>query len=180
MTKIPYPNPYRDPFGGDGSDLTDRCLELSRETSSSRRSARPAKSPRFSSKRCRPMAAMSCLPTTFMPKLRALCDRHGILLVVDEIKVGLGRTGEWFAFQHGGIAADLILLGQVAGRRTAPQRDRRPQGDSRRRAGHCALYDGRQRHQLRRWYRHRCEEIERLELVERSRMAGERTAARIE
>ena len=54
-------------------------------------------------------------PDDFMPKLRALCDRHGIYLVLDEIKVGMGRTGEWFAFQHGGIEPDFVLLGKSLG-----------------------------------------------------------------
>ena len=50
-------------------------------------------------------------PPDFMPKLRALCDRHGILLAVDEIKVGVARTGKMFAYQHGGVEADIVLLG---------------------------------------------------------------------
>ncbi|MER3438332.1 MAG: aspartate aminotransferase family protein, partial [Chloroflexota bacterium] len=54
-------------------------------------------------------------PPDFMPKLRQLCDRHGIFLVVDEIKVGMGRTGRWFAYEHGGVVADLVLLGKSLG-----------------------------------------------------------------
>lgn len=46
----------------------------------------------------------------FLPKLRALCDRHRILLVCDEIQSGMGRTGKWFAFEHFGIEPDIILM----------------------------------------------------------------------
>ncbi len=46
----------------------------------------------------------------FLPRLRALCDKHHILLVCDEIQSGIGRTGKWFAFQHFGIEPDMILL----------------------------------------------------------------------
>jgi 4-aminobutyrate aminotransferase len=54
-------------------------------------------------------------PSDFMPKLRVLCDLYGILLVVDEIKVGLGRTGRWFSYEHGDVAADVVLLGKSLG-----------------------------------------------------------------
>jgi 4-aminobutyrate aminotransferase len=54
-------------------------------------------------------------PPDFMPKLRALCDRYGILLAVDEIKVGLARTGRMFAYEHGGVEADVVLLGKSLG-----------------------------------------------------------------
>ncbi|MHC4698198.1 MAG: aminotransferase class III-fold pyridoxal phosphate-dependent enzyme [Planctomycetota bacterium] len=47
---------------------------------------------------------------SFLPKLRALCDKHGILLVCDEIQSGAGRTGKWFAFEHFGIVPDIILM----------------------------------------------------------------------
>ncbi len=45
----------------------------------------------------------------FLPRLRALCDKHGILLVCDEIQSGAGRTGKWFAFEHFDIVPDIIL-----------------------------------------------------------------------
>lgn len=51
-------------------------------------------------------------PPEFLPALRALCDRHGILLVIDEIQSGIGRTGKMFASQHfgeGGVEADVLL-----------------------------------------------------------------------
>lgn len=46
----------------------------------------------------------------FLPKLRALCDKHGILLVCDEIQSGTGRTGKWFAYEHFGIEPDIVLM----------------------------------------------------------------------
>jgi 4-aminobutyrate aminotransferase len=54
-------------------------------------------------------------PDDFLPKLRALCDRHGIYLVLDEIKVGIARTGKWFAYEHGAIEPDFVLLGKSLG-----------------------------------------------------------------
>ena len=47
-------------------------------------------------------------PDDYLPKLRALCDKYGILLICDEVMAGFGRTGEWFAFQNYGIQPDLI------------------------------------------------------------------------
>jgi 4-aminobutyrate aminotransferase len=46
----------------------------------------------------------------FLPKLRALCDKHGILLVCDEIQSGAGRTGKWFAFEHTNVNPDIVLM----------------------------------------------------------------------
>jgi 4-aminobutyrate aminotransferase len=49
-------------------------------------------------------------PDDFLPGLRALCDDHGILLVLDEIQSGLGRTGKLFACEHWGIHGDILCL----------------------------------------------------------------------
>lgn len=49
-------------------------------------------------------------PASFMRGLREICDRHGILLIVDEIQSGFGRTGRWFAFEHYGIDPDIITV----------------------------------------------------------------------
>lgn len=46
----------------------------------------------------------------FLPGLRKLCDRHGILLVIDEIQSGFGRTGTMFACEHWGVVPDILCL----------------------------------------------------------------------
>jgi 4-aminobutyrate aminotransferase len=49
-------------------------------------------------------------PTNFMQELRAICDRHGILLVVDEVQSGAGRTGKWWAIEHTGVEPDMVCM----------------------------------------------------------------------
>ncbi len=47
-------------------------------------------------------------PTVFMKELRKICDKHGVLLVVDEVQSGAGRTGKWWAVEHTGVHPDII------------------------------------------------------------------------
>ncbi|HEY7527030.1 MAG TPA: acetyl ornithine aminotransferase family protein [Candidatus Limnocylindria bacterium] len=47
-------------------------------------------------------------PASFMAGLREICDEHGILLVVDEIQSGMGRTGRWWAIEHTGVQPDIV------------------------------------------------------------------------
>lgn len=51
----------------------------------------------------------------FFPKLRALCDKHGILLIVDEIQSGVGRTGNWWAVEHTGVKPDIVCTAKGLG-----------------------------------------------------------------
>lgn len=51
----------------------------------------------------------------YLPGLRALCDEHGWLLMLDEIQTGMGRTGRWFAHQHAGIVPDVMTLAKALG-----------------------------------------------------------------
>jgi 4-aminobutyrate aminotransferase len=49
-------------------------------------------------------------PTVFMQELRRICDRHGILLVADEVQSGAGRTGKWWAIEHTGVEPDIVCI----------------------------------------------------------------------
>jgi len=51
-------------------------------------------------------------PHGYLSALRSLCDAHGLLLIVDEIYTGFGRTGRWFACDHEGVVPDLLCLGK--------------------------------------------------------------------
>ncbi|WP_114945569.1 ornithine--oxo-acid transaminase [Microvirga calopogonii] len=54
-------------------------------------------------------------PEGYLKDLRAICDRHNVLLILDEVQSGLGRTGRWFAHQHENIKPDGLILGKALG-----------------------------------------------------------------
>lgn len=54
-------------------------------------------------------------PPSFLPGLRQICDEHGILLVLDEIQSGCGRTGRFFAFEHFGVEPDVVIMAKGLG-----------------------------------------------------------------
>jgi len=54
-------------------------------------------------------------PEGFFRELREWCSRNNILLIIDEVQAGLGRTGRWFAFEHEGIRPDGLILGKALG-----------------------------------------------------------------
>jgi ornithine aminotransferase len=54
-------------------------------------------------------------PAGYLRLVREICDRHRVLMIVDEVQSGLGRTGRWFAFQHDCIVPDAVILGKALG-----------------------------------------------------------------
>ena len=110
---LPYPYPYRWPLGRD-EDASDEALALVRHALED-----PASG-------VGPVAAIVVEPVQgnggvvispdgFLGGLRELCDRHGIVLVFDEIQCGFGRTGRLWAAEHWGVVPDLMTVGKGIG-----------------------------------------------------------------
>jgi 4-aminobutyrate aminotransferase len=55
------------------------------------------------------------VPDDFLRALREICDEHGILLIMDEVQSGFGRTGKFFAYEHAGIVPDIIVMAKGLG-----------------------------------------------------------------
>jgi adenosylmethionine-8-amino-7-oxononanoate aminotransferase len=62
---------------------------------------------------CQAAAGIRIYPAEYLGGLRALCDRHRVLLIADEIATGLGRTGTWLACDQAGIVPDIVCLGKA-------------------------------------------------------------------
>lgn len=108
--RVPFPDPYHLGNSDEGLDCADRSLRALQhlfETSA------PADS--IAAVIIEPVLGEGGFivpPAHFFPKLRELCNQHGILLIADEVQSGFGRTGKMFACEHFGIEPDLLLLGK--------------------------------------------------------------------
>ena len=52
-------------------------------------------------------------PPEFLQGLRKVCDQHGIMLIVDEVQCGFGRTGSFFAIEESGVRPDIMVIAKV-------------------------------------------------------------------
>jgi 4-aminobutyrate aminotransferase-like enzyme len=110
--RAPGPYPYRCIWGDDCADCGLRCVDNLREV------IKQQSSNRVAGIVVEPIQgwAGSIVPTDqFMPALRALCDELGILLMADEVLVGMGRTGKMFCVDHWNVVPDLLTTGKGFG-----------------------------------------------------------------
>jgi 4-aminobutyrate aminotransferase len=112
VTHVPYPNAFRHPFtdeASDGATVSRACLSWIEDRLF--KTTTPADE----------VAAIVVevvqgeggyvpAPKEFLDGLRRICDEHGILLIVDEVQSGMGRTGKMFACEHYGLKPDIITL----------------------------------------------------------------------
>ena len=106
VTHVPYPNPYRPLFAGadQGRAVLDYIEMLFQNN------LPPAEVAAILVEPIQGEGGYLVPPDSFLPGLRALCDRHGILLIFDEVQCGIGRSGRMFASQHWGVSPDIMTL----------------------------------------------------------------------
>lgn len=102
----PYPYAYK--LGMTEAQATDFCLAALEELLLSQTS--PAETAAILMEPVLGEGGYVVPPTAFMKGLRELADRHGILLIFDEVQSGFGRTGKWFAQEHFGVVADIMTV----------------------------------------------------------------------
>lgn len=108
LSLIPYPNTYRDGYGAGATALGSLEVLL----------AGPAPPQEVAALFIEPIQSdggMLVAPDGYFPAVEALCRAHGILIVSDEVKVGLGRTGERNAYKGAGIEPDIVVFGKGLG-----------------------------------------------------------------
>jgi 4-aminobutyrate aminotransferase len=108
---LPYPDPYR-PHTGDAATIVSDVLDRADIELAQGRTAAVIVEPVQSD------GGVIVPPDGFLAGLRELCDRHGAYLIVDEVKVGLGRTGLTHGFEHDGagmVVPDVVTLGKALG-----------------------------------------------------------------
>ena len=114
VVKVPYPNPYRCPFGDDVDDCAIRAIRYL-EDYIFKTICPPDDVAGIFVEVVQSDAGDIVPPTHFLPMLAELCHRHSIYLVVDDVKIGMGRTGRMFSFQHYGVVPDVVILGKSLG-----------------------------------------------------------------
>ena len=125
----PYPNAYRDHDGDEGS-ATEAALAALEGLL--RDSVDPASVAAILIEPVLGEGGYVPVPVEFLREVRALCDRHGILLIADEVQTGYGRTGRMWGFEHAGVVPDVVCaakgianglpLGAVVARRELHER----------------------------------------------------------
>ena len=105
---VPYPYPYRNPTGSSDEATLDYVFDYIDEMLDTR--VPPKNIAAFIVEPVLGEGGYVVPPADFMPRLRALCDRHDILLIADEVQSGYGRTGKMFACEHTGVVPDIMTL----------------------------------------------------------------------
>ena len=112
VSHVPYPNPFRPPLGATaetcGQAVIDHIEGLFQTIIPADEVAAIIIEPMQGE------GGYIVPPADFLPKLRALCDRHGIMLIFDEVQAGMGRSGKMYSFQqfeqYGDVQPDIITV----------------------------------------------------------------------
>jgi 4-aminobutyrate aminotransferase len=117
VVHVPYPNEFRNPFspadcgdGGAGQGALNWIEERLFKTTTP-----PEEVAAIVVEAVQGEGGYVPAPKNFLHGLRRICDSHGILLIVDEVQSGMGRTGKMFACEHYGVQADIVCIAKGIG-----------------------------------------------------------------
>src|SRR3954470_23070297 len=107
VTHVPYPHTFRRPEGTDAKQYAIDCARFI-EDKVLKTILPPEEVAAIFLEPIQGEGGYVPAPTEFLQEIRSICDRHGILLVADEVQSGAGRTGKMWAIQHSGVEPDII------------------------------------------------------------------------
>jgi 4-aminobutyrate aminotransferase len=117
VVHVPYPNVFRDPFNGkqtDAATVSRQCLEWIEERLF-KTTTPPDEVAGIVVECVQGEGGYVPAPREFLQGLRRICDEHGILLIVDEVQSGMGRTGKMFASEHFDLKPDIVTIAKGIG-----------------------------------------------------------------
>lgn len=114
VVKVPYPNPYRPPFGDNTEESAEKAIHFL-EDYIFKTICPPDDVAGIIVETIQSDGGDIVPPPDFLPMLEDVCQRYNIYLVIDDVKVGMGRTGEMFSFQHFDVIPDVVILGKSLG-----------------------------------------------------------------
>ncbi len=106
--RVPFPYLYRSPYYPDASKCVSSCIDYFDEFFSSY--VDPESIAAIIAEPIQGEGGFITPPQEYFPRLKAVCEKYGILLIIDEIQSGAGRTGKMFAIEHWGIEPDIITM----------------------------------------------------------------------
>ena len=112
VVHMPFPNEYRNPFNADdcgGGGVVQGAINWI-ENRLFKTTTPPEEVAAFVVEPIQGEGGYVPAPPGFLKELRRICDEHGILLIVDEVQSGMGRTGKMFALEHYGVKADIVCI----------------------------------------------------------------------
>ena len=107
VAHVPFPDPYRPVLAIDGGDYGETVVRYIEEVVLAR-AVPPDECAAILVEPIQGEGGYIVPPDGFFPALRRLCDKYGILLIVDEVQSGMGRTGKWWAVENWGVEPDIV------------------------------------------------------------------------
>jgi 4-aminobutyrate aminotransferase len=115
VTHIPYANPIRFPLERRAGESVGRRVARYLEQTIFKTTVPPEDCAAIIAEPIQGEGGYVVPDPDFFPELRRICDEHGILLIVDEVQSGVGRTGKMWAIEHTGVVPDMICMAKAIG-----------------------------------------------------------------